>query len=87
MSRGKKHGECLAIYVPIGTTAAIDKLRGRYMSRSKWILRALDKELEDQNSNNGTLPGAKSPTLRLADASEVVATKPTAVQEVSDVER
>ena len=51
MSRGKKFGEGLCVYVPYGTIEKIDKLRGPYITRSKWVLKALDKELNNNFDN------------------------------------
>jgi hypothetical protein len=48
-----RQGEELFSYVPKGTIERVDKARGPYFTRSKFVLYALDRAIEEANS--GTL--------------------------------
>jgi hypothetical protein len=45
-----RQGEELCVYVPEGKIAEVDRARGPYFTRSKFVLLALDKTIEEVNS-------------------------------------
>jgi hypothetical protein len=52
-------GEELCVYLPEGKIAEVDKTRGQYFTRSKFVLWALDRAIKEANS--GTLRIEKIP--------------------------
>ena len=45
-----RQGEELCVYLPEGTIEKVDRARGQYFTRSKFVLWALDRAIEEASS-------------------------------------
>jgi hypothetical protein len=56
-----RQGEELCVYLPEGKIAEVDKARGRYFTRSKFVLWALDRAIKEANSGTMRIEKEKTP--------------------------
>jgi hypothetical protein len=56
-----RQGEELCVYLPAGKIAEVDKARGAYFTRSKFVLYALDRAIEEASSGTMRFEKQKIP--------------------------